>query len=77
MANPERLNQLILRNMLLEGACGDAVLKKIKLFNKGKKTPEDERELSNFIKKQVSSTTRDLLADEQISTFVDELSDSA
>jgi len=77
MANHARLNQLILRNMLLEGGCGDTVLKKIKLFNSGKKTLEDERELSNFLKRQVSATTKELLADNQISTFVDELSDTA
>ena len=77
MANPARLNQLILRTVLLEGDCGDAVLKKIKLFNKGKKTTEDKQELSNFLKKQVTSTTKELLADDQISDFVDELSDSA
>jgi len=63
--------------MLLEGECGETVLKKIKFFNSGKKKPEDERELSNFLKKQVTATTKELLADDQISTFVDELIDTA
>jgi hypothetical protein len=77
MANPDRLNQLILRTILLEGGSGDKVLKKIKAFNAGKKTAEDKQEIANFLKKEVSATAKELISEDQISTFVDELSDQA
>jgi hypothetical protein len=77
MANHDRLNQLILRTILLEGESGDRVLKKVKLFNAGKKTAEDKQEISNFLKKEVSATAKELISEDQISTFVDELSDQA
>lgn len=77
MANPDNLNQLILRTILLEGESGNKVLKKIKLYNAGKKTDKDKQDITNFLKKEVSANAKQLISEDQINAFIDELSDQA
>jgi len=75
MANSNHLNQHLLRTMLLEGSNNPEVIQKIRAFAKGKKTTADMNDLSNFLRKQVTSTTKELLSADQISSFITEVSD--
>jgi hypothetical protein len=75
MTNSNHLNQHLLRTMLLEGSNNDEIIKKIRGFNKTKKTKEDLNDLTGFLRKQVTKTTKELLSDDQITSFVDEVAD--
>ena len=74
MTNANRLKQHALRTLLLEGEEHAKVLKKVKEFNAGEKTPEDKQELTNYLRKQVTNTVKDLVTDDQLSALVDDLS---
>ena len=75
MANSKHLNQHLLRTMLLEGSNNPEVIRKIRSFAKSKKTTDDMDDLSNFLRKQITTTTKELLSNDQIASFVDEVAD--
>jgi len=71
--NPANLNRHLLRTLLLEGENGDKVLKAVVSYKKSKKTDEDHYILVDVIKKEITKTTRELLSDESVTTFIDEV----
>jgi hypothetical protein len=72
--NPNQLNQLVLRQMLLEGPSGDKIIKAVRRFNKKGQTDEDKAELIGDVRKEVRDHVKDLITDESLSTFIDVLS---
>jgi len=73
MANSERLNQHLLRTLLLEGKNGERILNADRTFNKGGKTAEDSYILTDTIKKEITRTTRELMDDKQVDAFIGEV----
>lgn len=74
MTNADKLNQHLLRTLLLEGENGEKMLGAVRSFEAGKKTEEDHFNLINTLRKEVTRTTKDLLADSQLDTFINEVS---
>lgn len=69
--NPIRLNQLVLRQMLLEGNSGDKIIKAVRKYNKGDKSKE---ELVSDIRKEVTLQAKVLLEEDTLSEFISSLS---
>jgi hypothetical protein len=74
MTNPNNLTQHLLRTLLLEGDNGEKVLKAVRSYDKSKKTAEDHHLLVDTIKKEVTRTTREMLDDAQVDSFINEVS---
>lgn len=74
--NPTNLNQLVLRTMLLEGGSGDRVLKNARRYAKEGKSAEGKAELMRELRKEVSLNAKELMTEEQLSSFVDELTEN-
>ena len=75
MANSDHLTQHLLRTILLEGENGERILNAVRSFKKGDQTEQAHYALMDTLKKEVTKTTRELLADEQVQNFVDEVLD--
>jgi hypothetical protein len=71
--NPDRLNQLVLRTMLLEGSSCDTIIKATRKFLK-EQTPEEKQILVDSVRKEISTHAKALLKDDVIDSFVDEIS---
>lgn len=74
--NHDQLNQLILRTMLLEGGSGERVIKNVRRYVKGGRTAEDKQQLISDIRKEVTLNSKEIMAEERLSSFIDELSDN-
>lgn len=74
--NHDKLNQLILRTMLLEGGSGERVLKSIRRYVKDGKTAENKQQLINNLRKEITLNSKEIMSEGQLSSFVDELSDN-
>ena len=72
MTNPKPLQQLVLRQMLLEGTSSEPVMKAIRRFNKSKKAPDDHLTLVTEIRKEVANQSKAIMADEAISEFINQ-----
>lgn len=72
MTNPKPLQQLVLRQMLLEGSSSEPVTKAIRRFNKSKKAPNDHLTLVAEIRKEVANQSKAIMSDETISEFIDQ-----
>lgn len=74
--NNPRLNQLILRTMLLEGGSGERVISRARAYAKNGKTAEDKSELVRELRREITLNTKELMTEDQLSAFVDELSEN-
>jgi len=70
MTNPDKLQQLVLRQMLMEGPSSDKVTKAIRRFNKSKKQPDDHLTLVTDIRKEIAHQSKAIMSDKSISDFI-------
>ena len=73
MTNPKPLQNLVLRQMLMEGTSNETVIQSVRRFNKSKQTPEDHLQLVSDVRREITRQSKDLRTDETISGFVKEL----
>ena len=71
--NQDGLNQLVLRTMLLEGGSGKRVLSNARSYAEGGKSAEDKANLVREIRKEITINSKELMTEDQLSTFIDEL----
>lgn len=75
MKNPDKLNQLVLRTMLLEGSSCDAILNSIRKL-KDCDTAEKLDETILLLRKYISDHTKNILSEETITRFISELKEN-
>jgi hypothetical protein len=73
MTNPSQLNQHLLRTILLEGENEKKIFSAVRAYQSSDQTEEDRAEVMDTVRKEITKTTRELLADDQVSLFLDEL----
>jgi len=73
MTNVDRFKQHALRTLLLEGQDSNKILNKVKAFNSGDKSDADREELAGFLRKHITATVKDLVSEDQLTDFIDDL----
>jgi len=72
MTNPKPLQQLLIRQMLLEGTSSGPVLKSMRRFKKSNQTVQDHQTLVNDIRKELADQSKAIMSDEAITEFIDQ-----